>query len=108
MYIEYMIPKHILLITFLNEPELFYETQLYSFIDFYQIQIFYFLSIICLHTLRFFQVLLCIINNSTEYQSFVYTQLNNQTVLFQTIQFSINQQNKMVPSIAMYHKQFNE
>ena len=31
--------------------------------------------------------MLCIINNSIKYQSFVYTQLNDQTVLFQAIHF---------------------
>ena len=30
-------------------------------------------------------------NNSIKHQTFVYTQLNNQTVLFQTIHFSISQ-----------------
>ena len=30
------------------------------------------------------------------------TQLNDQTVLFITIQFSISQQNLIVPNIAMY------
>ena len=34
--------------------------------------------------------MLCIPYNSIKYQSFVYTQLNDQTVLFQTIQFSIS------------------
>ena len=58
--------KHIWL-TFLNEPKL-----------------------ILLHTVKRLQVLLCITNNSIKHQSFVYTQLINQTVLFQTIQFSIN------------------
>ena len=29
-------------------------------------------------------------NNSTEHQSFVYTHLNDQTILFLTIQFSIS------------------
>ena len=29
-------------------------------------------------------------NNSIKHQSFVYTELNDQTVLFQTIQFSIS------------------
>ena len=29
-------------------------------------------------------------NNSTEHQSFIYTQLNVKTVLFQIIQFSIS------------------
>ena len=36
-----------------------------------------------------FQVLLCITNNSIK-QSFVYTELNNITVLFQTIQFAMS------------------
>ena len=36
----------------------------------------------------------CITNNSIKHQSFVYTQLNDQTVLFQTIQFSISTQFK--------------
>ena len=47
---------------------------------------------IILHTVTRFQVLLCITNNSIKYQSLVYTQLNDQTVLFLTIQFSISQQ----------------
>ena len=62
-----MICTHILLITFLNEPEL---------------------SFFFLHAVKWFQVLLCIINNSIKHQSFVYTQLNDQTVLFLTIQSS--------------------
>ena len=33
--------------------------------------------------------MLCITNNSVKHQSFVYTQLNDQTDLFQTIQFGI-------------------
>ena len=41
---------------------------------------------------QLFQVLLCIKNNSIKHQSFFYTQLNDQTVLFLTIQFSICQQ----------------
>ena len=39
---------------------------------------------------KWFQVLLCITNNLIKPLSFVYTQLNDQTVLFQTIQFSIS------------------
>ena len=31
-----------------------------------------------------------LINNSIKHQSFIYTQLNDQTVLFQTVQFNIN------------------
>ena len=49
-YIKYMICKHFMLITFLNEPK-----------------------IILLYTVKWFQVLLCITNNSIK---FVYTQLN--------------------------------
>ena len=62
-----MICKHILLTTFLNEPKL-----------------------ILLHTVKWFQVLLCITKNSIKHQSFVYMQLNDQTVLFQIIQFSMS------------------
>ena len=62
-----MICKQILLITFLNEPQL-----------------------ILFHTVKWFQVLLCITNNSYKHQSFVYTQLNDQTILFLTIQFSVS------------------
>ena len=43
---------------------------------------FYLILIICLHTVKWFQVLLCITNNSIKHQSFVYTQLNDQTILF--------------------------
>ena len=42
------------------------------------------------YTVKEFQVLLNITINSIKYQSFVYTQLNDQTVLFQAIQFSIS------------------
>ena len=47
---------------------------------------------ICEHVnkVKWCQVLLFITNNSIKHQSFVYTQLNVQTVLFQTIQFSMN------------------
>ena len=48
------------------------------------------LLIICLRPDKFFKVLLCIINNSHKHQSFIYTQLSDQTVLFQTIPFSIS------------------
>ncbi len=59
--------ENILLITFLNEPKLLF-----------------------LHTIKWFHVLQCITNNSTKHQSFVYTQLIIQTVLFLTIHFCIN------------------
>ena len=62
-----MISKHILMMTFLNE-----------------------LKLVLLHTAKWFQVFLCIPNNSIKHQTFVYTQLNDQTVLFLMIQFSIS------------------
>ena len=57
---------------------------------------------ILLHTVKWFQVLLRITNNSIKYQSLIYSRLNNQTVIFQRIQFSICQESQMVSSIAMY------
>ena len=51
---------------------------------------------------KWFQVLLCITNNSIKHQSFIYTQLNDQTVLFQTIQFSISH----LISLSLIVKQF--
>ena len=62
-----MICKHILLITFLNKSKLIF-----------------------LHIVKWFQVLLGINNNLIKHQSFVNTQLNEQTVLFLTIKFSIS------------------
>ena len=62
-----MICKSVLLIKFLNEPML-----------------------ILLHTVKWFQVLLCITSNSITHQSFVYTLLKDQTLLFLTILFSIS------------------
>ena len=38
-----------------------------------------------------------------KHQSFVYIQLNDQTLLFQAIPFCMSQQNEMFSSIAMYH-----
>ena len=57
-----------------------------------------------------FQVLLSVTNNSMKYQSFLYTQLNDQAVLFLTIQFSIshlfayslNVKHLFDPSIGFY------
>ena len=39
---------------------------------------------------KWFQVELCITNDSIKYQSFIYTQLDNETVQFQTILFRIS------------------
>ena len=44
---------------------------------------------ICLPTVKWFEVLPKIINKLIKHQSFAYTQLNDQTVLFLKIQFSI-------------------
>ena len=65
-YIRYMICKDILFITFLNDPKL-----------------------ILFHTAKGFQILLCITNYSIK-SSFIYTQLNDQIVLFLIIHFSIS------------------
>ena len=46
---------------------------------------------------KWFQVLLRITNNSIKHQSFVYIQLNDQIVQFQTIQFSIKQFSSVLP-----------
>ena len=63
----YTIGKHSLLITFLNKSML-----------------------LLWHTVKWFQVLYGIIDNSIRHQSFVYTQLNDQTIQFLTVQFSIS------------------
>ena len=57
---SYITCKHIFLITFWNEPKL-----------------------LLLHTVKWFQLLLCITNNSIRHLTFFYPQLNDQTVLFQ-------------------------
>ena len=46
---------------------------------------------ISFHAVKRFQVLLFNTDNSIRHQSFVYTKLNDQAVLFQAIQFSISQ-----------------
>ena len=43
-----------------------------------------------MHTIKCFQILLFNTNNSIKHQSLAYTQLNDQTVLFLAIQFSIS------------------
>ena len=49
-----------------------------------------FLTIQIVNKVKWFKVLPSIAKNSMKHQSFVYTQLNDQKVLFQTIQFSIS------------------
>ena len=53
---------------------------------------FYFKLFSLVKKVQWFQVFLCITNNPIKHQSFIHTQLNIKTVLFQTIQFSINTQ----------------
>ena len=57
-----MICKSILLMTLLNKRKLIF-----------------------LHTVKWLQRFLCITNNSIKDQLFLYTQLKDQTVIFQTI-----------------------
>ena len=59
IYQIYMTCRYILLIRFLNEPKH-----------------------ILLHTIKWFIVLLCIIKKSIKHFSFVYTEMNDQTVIF--------------------------
>ena len=61
-----MICKNIL-ITFLNEPNL-----------------------ILWHVVKCFKIQLCIINNSIKHQSFAYTELNDQSVLFQQFYLALS------------------
>ena len=85
-----MISKHILWITFLNEPELIFVTRLYSFTYFYLIQIILFsINPLFVHSLLLSSIAMNK-NNSIKHHSFVYTLLNDQTVLFTTIQFRIS------------------
>ena len=81
-----MISKHVL-----NEPELFFFLHTVKWFHLFLSNMNNSISIksfVC--TVEYFQVLLCITKNSIKHQYFVYTQLNVRTVLFQTIQLSIN------------------
>ena len=51
---------------------------------------FYFELFSSVNKVKWFQVLISITDNSIKYQSFSYTQLNEKTVLFPTIQLSIS------------------
>ena len=81
-----MISKHILYLISLNESDLIYFTQLNGFTYFYLIVLF---TINHLFAFKYFHVLPFNTHSLIKHQSFVYTQLNDQTVLFETIQFSI-------------------
>ena len=62
----------------------FFCTQLNGFTHFYLIQIINWLLFICLNTIKWFQILWFNTNNSIKHESFVFTHLDDQTVLFQT------------------------
>ena len=55
---------------------------------------FYFKQLSWVNKVKWFQVLLCINNNSIKHQSFIYITLNVKTYLFQKIMFSISMQFK--------------
>ena len=82
------ISELIMMITFLNKPELVFFLYIVKWFH-----------IILNNSVKWFQVLLCITNNSIKHQPSVYIQLNDQKVLFQTIQFSI--------SVNLYWTQLN-
>ena len=46
--------------------------------------------LICLHIVKWLQILLCITKNSIKRHSVVGTQLNDQIIQFKTIQFSMS------------------
>ena len=51
---------------------------------------FYFYQFNLVNKVKWLQALLCITKNSIKYQSFVYIELNDQTVLFLIIQINIS------------------
>ena len=62
-----MISKHILMITFLNEPEhIFLHKGKWFHFFFVEYEWFYLLLIICLHAVKYFLALLFSTNNSIE------------------------------------------
>ena len=56
-----------------------------------------------MHTVKFFQILLSNTNNSIKHQPFVYIQLNDQIVLFQTIQFSISHLFALILNVKQFY-----
>ena len=101
---NYMISKHILLITFLNKLELtcFHTIKWFHLFQSNTNNSIYYQSFVCAQFNVFkyccvsltIQLLLFITKNSIKHQSSVYIQLNDQMVLCQTIKFSINTQFK--------------
>ena len=82
IYIKYRNSKHILSIKLLNvlSPLFLALSNMLSLISINTNILF--TLIICLHTVKCFQVLLFNSNNSIKRKSFIYRQLNYQTVLF--------------------------
>ena len=85
-----MICKHILLITFLYEPEVLFCSLLKGFKYCYLIQIIIFIINHLFAHIQWFQLLSCITNTSIKHQLFVNTLLNDQTVLFLTIKICLH------------------
>ena len=78
--------------TFLNEPELIFFLTVNGFTYLYLIRIILFTIN---HLFAQFNIIKhCYLLRTIQHQSFVYTQLNDQTVLFQKIQFSKSKQFK--------------
>ena len=92
IYIKYMISKHILKIIFLNEPEVI-SFRTVKWFHLFQSNIDNSIIYQLFVCTQFIVFKYCITNHSIKHQSFN-TQLNDQTVLFQTIQFSIGTQFK--------------
>ena len=90
IYIKYSISKPIFYIIFLNEPEVIFLHTVKCFANFYLIRIILFTINNLFASSKCFQVLLFNTNVSTKHEWLVCVQLNDQTVLFQTIHFSIS------------------
>ena len=99
-YILNIICKHFVGKIFKQAWAHFFCSQVNGFMYFYLTRIILLTINHWLQTVKWYQVLLCISDNSINHQSFVYTQLNDQTVLLLIIQFSMFGQSlnvKMTP-----------
>ena len=79
--------------THLNGKTVIFQTIQFSMSKQFKCQKqFYFKLFSLVNKVKWFQVLLCTLNNSIKHHLFFYTQFNVKTVLFQAIQFSISAQ----------------
>ena len=58
---------------------------------------------IYIHTYIYIMYIRCVPDNLFKHQSFVYTQLNDQTVLFQTVQFSTSHLLANILKVKQFH-----